>query len=118
MKIFIFLVCHRIELSFPSNQIGHLLGRHGHLHKSLMEATGTRIHFDNVPYSISLGKQCPEFNLDLFQSSQSLTATITGPTLESVEHATKELEELVRVTPVCKIYFRNKKKYLSYFLLS
>jgi hypothetical protein len=88
------LIRRQIELSLPPNQIGHLLGRNGQLHKLIMKKTNTRIHFDNVPYSTSKSdKQCPEFNLDLFQSSYTLTATITGSTEEAVNNATKDLED-------------------------
>jgi hypothetical protein len=107
------LVRRRIELPLLPNQIGHLIGRKGHQHKSIMEETKTRIHFDNIPYSISSREQVPDFDLDLFQSSCTIRATITGHTLESVENATKQLEEHVRVIQVCKIYLRKEHSQLS-----
>jgi len=74
-----------------------------------MNKTKTRIHFDNIPYSInSSSKQCPEFNLDLFQSSCPLKATITGDTIEAVEDAATALEKLVQTTQVCKIFLIEK----------
>jgi hypothetical protein len=95
------LISRCIQLSILPNQIGHLLGRDGQNHKKIMNDTNTRIHFDNAPYSINLSSnQSSEFNLDLFQSSDSLKATITGETIEAVENAIKELEELDRVTQV------------------
>ncbi len=104
------LIRRHIELSLSPNQIGHLIGRDGHLHKNIMNKTKTRIHFDNIPYSInSSSKQCPEFNLDLFQSSCPLKATITGDTIETVEDAAKALEKLVQTTQVCKIFLIEKK---------
>jgi len=95
------LIRRRIELSLPSNQIGHLLGRDGHHHKKIMQETNTRIHFDNASYSIDLSsKGCPEFNLDLFQSSGPIQATITGSTIEAVENAMEELHKLDELTQV------------------
>jgi hypothetical protein len=95
------LIRRHIELSLSSNQIGHLLGRDGHLHKKIMKETKTRIHFDNAPYSLDLSSnQCSEFNLDLFQSSCPIQATITGFTIEGVENATKELYKLDQLTQV------------------
>jgi rRNA processing protein Krr1/Pno1 len=112
------LIHRRIELFLPSNQIGHLIGRNGHLHKSIMSETETRIHFDNVPYSISTSKQCTDFNLDLFQSSSTITATITGETVEAVENAIKALKELDRTTQVCKIFLSRCVSKLDFVLFS
>ncbi|CAF0761687.1 unnamed protein product [Adineta steineri] len=88
----------RIELSFPSNKIGRLLGRHGNIHKSITSRTKTRIHFDNVPYSISSRTKSTDFNLDLFQSTSStVTAMISGRTTEAVNTAAEALIELDKV---------------------
>lgn len=66
-----------------------------------MDDTNTRIHFDNLPYSIDVkADHCPEFNLDLFQSSCSIQATITGDTIKEVENAIKALVRLDRDTKV------------------
>ena len=100
---------------FPSNQIGHLIGRHGNIHKSIMEKTQARIHFRIVPYSISTRARCTDFNLDSFQSSPTVSALIIG-TAEAIENATKVLEDLARTTQVCKIVTsRNNKLYLFFF---
>lgn len=93
-------ISRQIELTVPPNQIGHLLGRNGHLHKAIMEDTKTQIHFNNVPYSIESKNQCSDFNLDLFQSSYALTATITGDTMDAVDNATKALQDLDQETQV------------------
>ncbi len=90
-----------IELSLPSNQIGYLLGRQGNLHKKIMKDTNTRIHFNNVPYSISSSSKRPaEFNLDLFQSSSPLTVTIIGDQIENIEKAATALQKLDQTTQV------------------
>ena len=110
------LVRRSIELTLPSNQIGYLLGRDGCSHKKIMSETKTRIHFNNAPYSIkSKAKRPSEFNLDLFQSSSLLQATITGDTVEAVENAAKALEQLVQITRVGRSFFFNKNQILIYF---
>ena len=88
------LIRRLIKLSTPPSHIAYLLGRNGDWHKSITAETNTRIHFDNVPYSTSKETQYPDFNLELFQSSHSLTATITGQTIEAVDNAVKALENL------------------------
>ncbi len=95
-----------IELTLPPNQIGHLLGRDGRFHKQIMTDTNTQIHFDNAPYSIKLSSnQCPEFDLDLLESSDPIKAIITGDTLEAVENAIKALEKHNQYVQVRKRLF-------------
>lgn len=91
----------QIELTFSSDQIGHLLGREGRLHKRTMRNTGTRIHFDNLPYSISSSTyQATDFDLDLFQSSSPVKITISGDTSEAIEEAIEALQDLEKAAKV------------------
>ena len=106
-----------IELTLPPNQLGYLLGRNGHLHKQIMLETGTQIHFQNAPYSSNVKPhRCPEFNLDLLQSTSLLKVKITGDTDEAIDNAVHALEQLDRDTQV-RLILLIKLNHLSGFFL-